>query len=233
MQYWGRHPGSCVFWTLFQTNYITSLVLFLEKGGLELQILLLCYHIWLMITYLDLGGGGGRRWACLIRSCGQSLWLSLSAWSLVRRHWIGELDLLSAGPWRVPAFFWSLFLSFSFSFVCFLIFWDWVLCVQGWLWIYFVSEGELELWTLHSPSSTSWVRGFTIPCLSDLCPSCSVSLDSRALATAKSVTPTMYMLRQARYQRTTVGTTAHSRRSCEWMAHSFLVGLITQQGGHH
>jgi hypothetical protein len=43
----------------------------------------------------------------------------------------------------------------------------------------------------------------------------------------QSVTSTMYMLRQARHQRTTVGTTALSCRPCEWMAHSFLVELVT------
>jgi hypothetical protein len=41
-------------------NCIASLLCFPEKGGLELQILLLCYHLWLMTTYLDLGGGGQK-----------------------------------------------------------------------------------------------------------------------------------------------------------------------------
>lgn len=72
-----------------------------------------------------------------------------------------------------------------------------------------------------------------IPSLPDLCVSCLVSLEPRALATAKPVKPTVYTLKQARYQRTTVGTTAHSHRSCEWMAHSFLVALVTQQDGDH
>lgn len=94
------------------------------------------------------------------------------------------------------------------------------MCIPGWLWVYFVSGDDFVLLILLHPLPGE--GGSPHACLT--C-SCSVSLDSSALASAKSVTLVLCMLRQARHQRTTAGTPAHSPRSCEWMAHSSLVGL--------